>query len=148
MEPANRVTMQFSSLPANVAFARVAAAAFASQLDFTLNDLEEVKVAVSEAVTNAIVHGYENSPGQVVTMIVEISKDTLSITVEDQGKGIADIEKAMQPAYSTDPERMGLGFAFMHSFSDALRVDSKPGTGTRVTMTKRCARKISSRPGH
>ncbi|MFZ5633215.1 MAG: anti-sigma F factor [Bacillota bacterium] len=148
MQPVNRMKVEFSSLPANVAFARVAAAAFASQLDFTLNDLEEIKVAVSEAVANAIVHGYENRTDQTVTLTVEIKKDTLSITVEDRGRGIEDIEKALQPAYSTDPDRMGLGFAFMHSFSDSLQVDSKPNSGTRVTMTKRCTRQISSRQGH
>ncbi|MCL6612114.1 MAG: anti-sigma F factor [Peptococcaceae bacterium] len=147
MEPVNRMRVEFTSLPANVAFARVAAAAFASQLDFTLNDLEEIKVAVSEAVTNAIVHGYENSAGGTVVLAVEIRKNTLKIVVEDTGKGIEDMEKALQPAYSTDPERMGLGFAFMQSFSDSLKVESKPNAGTRVTMTKVCARKASSPAG-
>ncbi len=145
MEPVNRMRVEFTSLPANVAFARVAAAAFASQLDFTLNDLEEIKVAVSEAVTNAIVHGYENRSDGTVVMSVEIRKNHLEIVVEDSGKGIEDLEKALQPAYSTDPERMGLGFAFMQSFSDSLRVESSPNAGTRVTMTKACNRAISSR---
>ncbi|MHB8918405.1 MAG: anti-sigma F factor [Desulfocucumaceae bacterium] len=143
MEPANRMRVEFTSLPANVAFARVAAAAFASQLEFTLNDLEEIKVAVSEAVTNAIVHGYESSPDKTVSLSVEVSRNTLVITVEDKGRGIEDVEKALQPSYSTDPERMGLGFAFMQQFSDSLKVDSGPGAGTRVTMTRACTRKVS-----
>lgn len=148
MEPVNRMKTEFTSLPANVAFARVAAASFASQLDFTINDLEEIKVAVSEAVTNAIVHGYEGRADRTVALTVAISKDTLEIVVEDAGKGIEDLERAMQPAYSTDPERMGLGFAFMQSFSDQLKVDTGPGAGTRVTMTKVCTRKINASPGH
>lgn len=148
MEPINKMRTEFSSLPSNVSYARVAAAAFASQLDFTINELEEIKVAVSEAVSNAIVHGYEGSPEGTVSVCVELGRETLVIAVEDWGKGIEDMEKAMQPAYSTDPERMGLGFSFMQSFSDNLEVDSRPGSGTRVVMTKNCARKISSPAGH
>lgn len=143
MEPVNRMRVEFTSLPANVAFARVAAAAFASQLEFTLDDLEEIKVAVSEAVTNAIVHGYESSPDKTVSLSVEVRKNTLVMVVEDKGRGIEDVEKALQPSYSTDPERMGLGFAFMQQFSDSLKVDSGPGAGTRVTMTRACTREVS-----
>lgn len=148
MELVNRMKIEFLSLPANVAFARVAAGSFASQLDFTLNDLEEIKVAVSEAVTNAIVHGYGNRPDKTVTLSAEIRKDTLLITVEDMGKGIEDVQKALQPASSTDPERMGLGFSFMQSFSDSLEVDSRPNAGTRVTMTRICSRKATPPAGH
>lgn len=148
MEPVNRMRIEFTSLPANVGFARVAAAAFASQLDFTLNELEEIKVAISEAVTNAIVHGYENRADRMVALTVEIKKGTLKIVVEDTGKGIEDIEKALQPAYSTDPERMGLGFSFMQSFSENLQVESEPGAGTRVTMTKICPRRTSPPAEH
>lgn len=132
----NQLKMEFQSLPANVAFARVAVAAFASQLDFTLNDLEEIKVAVSEAVANAIIHGYENSPTGIVRVSVTLMDKGLEIRVEDNGKGISDIKKALQPAFSTDPERMGLGFVFMQSFTDRLQVDSSPSKGTRVTMVK------------
>lgn len=148
MELVNRMKIEFSSLPANVAFARVAAGAFASQLDFTLNDLEEIKVAVSEAVTNAIVHGYGNRPDKTVTLVAEIRKNKLVIAVEDQGKGIEDVKKALQPASSTDPERMGLGFSFMQSFSDSLEVDSRPNAGTRVIMTRICSRKATPPAGH
>ncbi|MCL5779933.1 MAG: anti-sigma F factor [Firmicutes bacterium] len=136
MKIINRCTIEFASFPENVAFARVAVAAFASQLDCTLPELEEIKVAVSEAVGNAIIHGYRNKPDKTVRVIVTIYKEGLEIRVEDRGTGIADIDLAMQPAYSTDPERMGLGFVFMQSFSDRLQVDSSPGQGTTVTMFK------------
>jgi len=132
----NQLKMEFPSLPANVAFARVAVAAFAAQLDFTLNDLEEIKVAVSEAVANAIIHGYGQSPNGIVRVNVTIVGNSLEIKVEDNGKGIDDVRKALQPAFSTDAERMGLGFVFMQSFMDRLRVDSSRGKGTRVTMIK------------
>jgi len=132
----NRCTLEFTSIPENVAFARVAVAAFASQLDYTLPELEEIKVAVSEAVGNAIIHGYRNRPDKIVRVNVTIYKEGLEIQVVDSGIGIADIDLAMQPAYSTDPERMGLGFVFMQSFSDRLQVDSSPGKGTTVTMFK------------
>ncbi|AQS58544.1 anti-sigma F factor [Desulforamulus ferrireducens] len=133
----NKCVLEFTSVPENVAFARVSVAAFASQLDCTLPELEEIKVAVSEAVGNAIVHGYGNKPNHTVRVSATIYKEGLEIRVEDTGIGIADIDLAMQPAYSTDPERMGLGFVFMQSFSDQLQVDSTPGKGTTVTMFKR-----------
>lgn len=132
----NYARLEFRSLPANVAFARVTVAAFASQLDFTLNDLEEIKVAVSEAVANAIIHGYDNQPEGMVTITMIISGNTLELQVGDHGKGIANIKKALEPSYSTDPERMGLGFVFMQSFMDSLHVESAPGKGTTVTMKK------------
>ncbi|HHW42934.1 anti-sigma F factor [Desulfofundulus thermobenzoicus] len=136
MKVINQLKMEFQSLPANVAFARVAVAAFASQLDFTLNDLEELKVAVSEAVANAIVHGYGSSPSAMVRLSATLTEQGIEIRVEDSGRGIADVRKAMEPAFSTDPERMGLGFVFMQSFMDRVQVDSSPGKGTRVTMFK------------
>ncbi|MCL6560525.1 MAG: anti-sigma F factor [Firmicutes bacterium] len=132
----NQMKLEFLSIPSNVAFARVTVAAFASQLDYTLADLDEIKVAVSEAVGNAIIHGYENAPDKYVRVFAALTKDTLEIRVEDDGKGIEDIKKALQPAFSTDPERMGLGFVFMQSFMDDLKVDSQPGHGTRVSMRK------------
>ena len=133
----NKCVLEFTSVPENVAFARVSVAAFASQLDCTLPELEEIKVAVSEAVGNAIIHGYRNKADKTVRGLATIYKEGLEIRVEDSGIGITNIEMAMQPAYSTDPERMGLGFVFMQSFSDRLQVDSTPGKGTTVTMYKR-----------
>lgn len=136
MQIINQAKLEFQSIPANVAFARVTVAAFASQLEFTLNDLEEIKVAVSEAVANAIIHGYENSSNGVVHISMVIRDNALEIKVWDYGKGIPDVKKAMQLTYTTDPERMGLGFVFMQSFMDALHVDSTQGAGTTVTMIK------------
>ncbi|MGI9861224.1 anti-sigma F factor [Moorella naiadis] len=132
----NSMALEFLSLPENVGLARVAVAAFAAQVDMTLNELEEIKVAVSEAVSNAIIHGYEGQPRGTVRVTVERTDAGLVITVTDQGKGIPDIALAMQPAYSTDPERMGLGFAFMQSFMDELEVTSEVNRGTRVRMLK------------
>ena len=136
MQVINHAKLEFQSLPANVAFARVTVAAFAAQLDFTLNDLEEIKVAVSEAVANAIVHGYENRTDCTVFISMSIGDLALELKIWDHGVGIPDVKKAMQLTYSTDPERMGLGFVFMQSFMDSLHVDSTPGKGTRVTMVK------------
>lgn len=132
----NQMRLEFLSIPANVAFARVTVAAFASQLDFTLADLEEIKVAVSEAVGNSIIHGYEHVPDRFVRVYAALTLDTLEIRVEDDGKGIEDIERALQPAYSTDAERLGLGFVFMQSFMENFRVESTPGRGTTVIMAK------------
>lgn len=132
----NRCSIDFTSIPENVGFARVAIASFASQLDCTLPELEEIKVAVSEAVGNAILHGYRNKPDHIVHVTATIYKEGLEIKVSDEGVGIRDIDLAMQPAYSTDPERMGLGFVFMQSFSDRMQVDSQPGKGTTVMMFK------------
>jgi len=146
--PTNWMEIEFDSVPVNVSFARVAVGAFAAQLDFTLNDLEELKVAVSEAVTNAIVHGYENRPGHTVRIRVQLQKERLVITVEDDGVGIEDIDQALEPAYSTDPERMGLGFAFMKSFSDDLKIESAKNNGTKITMTKTRTRQLSSATGN
>ncbi|MDS1030123.1 anti-sigma F factor [Bacillota bacterium LX-D] len=133
----NYMKLEFASLPENVGFARVAVASFISQVDLTLNDLEEIKVAISEAVSNAIIHGYENKPYGIVAVEVFRNKNMITIVIEDHGVGINDIEQAMQPAYTTDPERMGLGFVFMKSFMDDLIVDSHLGKGTTVTMSKK-----------
>ena len=133
----NKAVIEFSSRAENVSFARVAVAAFVSQLDFTLSELEEVKVAVSEAVSNAIVHGYANDPEKNVRLEIFVADNYLEIETVDTGRGIDDIAKALEPAYSTDPERMGLGFAFMQSFMDKLDVKSEPGRGTRVKMLRK-----------
>jgi stage II sporulation protein AB (anti-sigma F factor) len=136
MQLINQMRIEFLSIPANVAFARVTVAAFASQLDFTLADLEEIKVAVSEAVGNSIIHGYEHVPDRFVRVYAALTMDTLEIRVEDDGKGIEDIDRALQPAFSTDAERLGLGFVFMQSFMENFQVESIPGRGTTVIMSK------------
>ena len=132
----NQIVLKFSSIAENVGIARMLVASVGSQLDLSLNDIEELKVAVSEAVSNAIIHGYRNNPNFIVCLNLEIAAETLKIIVKDDGCGISDVARAMEPAYSTDPERMGLGFVFMQSFMDELQVDSVLETGTTVTMIK------------
>lgn len=144
MQFMNQMKLEILSLPANVAFARVTVAAFASQLDFTLADLEDIKTVVSEAVSNSIIHGYENAPDRFVRVYAALTVDTLEIRVEDDGVGIEDTNRALQPAFSTDAERMGLGFVFMQSFMDSFQVDSAPGHGTIVMMNKRVGTRLSS----
>lgn len=135
MATKNRVKMVFPSKSENVGIARIVAAAFAAQVDLTLSDLEEIKVAVSEAVSNAVIHGYSGSAGDIeFEMILE--SGSLEFVIADYGRGIADIAQARQPSYSTDPERMGLGFVFMESFMDKLVVESQVGRGTTVRMVK------------
>lgn len=137
MKVNNQMSFQIMSLPENVAVARVTVAALAAQLNFTLSELDEIKVAVSEAVSNAIIHGYENNPKNSVQVVIKLYEHALEIAVEDEGKGIEDIEQALQPAYSSDPERMGLGFVFMQSFMNDFRVKSEVGKGTQVIMVKK-----------
>lgn len=133
----NQMKLTIMSIPENVPLARVTVAAFAAQLEFTLEDLEEIKVAVSEAVSNSIIHGYKNDPNQSVSVTCTIYPETLEISVEDNGVGIENVSEAMQPAFTTETERMGLGFTFMQSFMDKLNVESQPSKGTKVTMVKR-----------
>ncbi len=133
----NYVRFEFSSVAENVAFARSCVAAFASQLDCTLEEIEEIKLVVSEAVSNSIIHGYNNQANQKIEIMVSIRDDrTLEMIIKDYGEGIEDIEKAMEPAYSSDGSRMGMGFTFMKSFTDELEVISKPGEGTSVQMKR------------
>lgn len=134
----NRMHLEFDSLSENERFARVTAAAFATQLNPIMEELSDIKTAVSEAVTNAIVHGYEGKEG-IVCMEGEINDRTITIIVKDFGMGIEDIKKAMEPLYTTRPdeERAGMGFMFMEAFMDELFVESEPGAGTTVTMKKR-----------
>ncbi len=139
----NQMKLEFLSITANVAFARVTVAAFASQLDFTLADLEEIKVAVSEAVGNSIIHGYENAPDKFIRIIAALMPEELEIIIEDDGKGIEDLNKALLPAYSTDAERLGLGFVFMKSFMDGFHVESVPGNGTKVSLCKRVGTRLA-----
>lgn len=137
MEVRNTMQLEILAVPENVGVARLALGSFASQLDFSLAELDEIKVAVSEAVTNSVVHAYPEGPGPVVVSAEHDGRELL-ITVRDSGRGIADVDQARQPSFSTDPERMGLGFVFMDSFMDRLDVESRPGQGTTVTMRKRC----------
>lgn len=132
----NKIKLEFSSKGENVALARITIAALVSQLELTLNDLEEIKVAVSEAVSNAVIHGYGNQPDGLVTVIGILQGEKLILEIIDQGVGIPDIEKAMEPAYSSDPERTGLGFVFMQSFMDEVKVESQVNKGTKITLTK------------
>lgn len=135
MASENRIKMSFPSNSENVGIARVTAAAFAAQLDLTLNDIEEIKVAVSEAISNAVIHGYGEKVGEI-EFTLGLDGSRLEFVITDFGKGIADIAQARQPSFSTDPERMGLGFVFMESFMDELVVESAVGKGTTVRMVK------------
>ncbi len=134
----NKVKIILDARSVNEGFARVAAAAFAAQLDPTVEELADIKTAVSEAVTNAIIHGYEGKSGRVC-LEMEASGSLLTFTIRDKGRGIADIEKAMRPLYTSKPhlERSGMGFTVMESFMDSLAVSSRVDEGTRVVMTKR-----------
>ena len=140
MRATNYITIEFPSRSANEGFARSAVAAFAVQLDPTLEELGDIKTAVSEAVTNAIVHAYPDSIGQVVVKVRICPDQVLEVTVRDHGRGIPDIEKARQPMFTTGgEERSGMGFTIMESFMDRLVVRSTPGRGTTVVMRKRLA---------
>lgn len=130
------MTLSFASKPENVAFARAVVAMFASQLDFTIDEIDEIKVAVSEAVSNAIIHGYENQPGEV-RVDASLSGGRIEVVVHDAGKGIADIAWATEATHTSRPEeRMGLGLVFMREYMDEMRVDSAPNRGTTVHMIK------------
>lgn len=132
----NSIHLRFKSIPDNVSLARVVVATVAAQIDFTLSELDELKVAVSEAVTNAMIHGYTGDPDKMVELIVHRYPEKLVIIVADEGAGIKDVDQAMEPVQSPSSEHMGLGFVFMRSFMDRLEVDSQPGQGTRVTLIK------------
>ena len=133
----NEMELEFPSKSQNEAFARVVVAAFASQLDPTIEEISDVKTAVSEAVTNAIIHGYANTTG-IVTVKCKLEDKELTVEVIDKGKGIENIELARQPLYTTCPEleRSGMGFTVMETFMDSLSVESEIGKGTKVIMKK------------
>lgn len=133
----NRMKLEFPSKSQNEAFARVTVAAFASQLDPTIEELTDIKTAVSEAVTNAIIHGYENSSG-IVTIESTIEGNKIEIIVRDHGNGINDINKAMEPLYTSKPdlERSGMGFTVMETFMDLVEVKSDKEEGTSIKMIK------------
>ena len=134
----NEAALAFPSQSRNESFARSAAACFAAQLDPTLNELEDIKTAVSAAVTNSIVHAYPDRLGKIIVKARILEDNVLELTVRDWGKGIADVEKARQPLYTTGgEERSGMGFTIMESFMDRLVVRSAEGKGTRVTMRRR-----------
>lgn len=135
----NKMKLQFSSRSENESFARVAVAAFVSQLDPTVNELTDIKTVVSEAVTNAIIHGYENNEESVVTITCEIEDETVRLTIEDSGMGIENLDEARQPLFTSKPEleRSGMGFTIMENFMDQIEIDTQVGKGTVVTMTKR-----------
>ena len=133
----NKMKIEFLSLPENEAFARISVASFAATLDPTIEQISDIKMAVSEAVTNAIVHGYDGSLG-IVTIESKITDNVVEIEVKDVGKGIVDIKKAMEPLYTTKPEeeRSGMGFTIIENFMDEMNVESKPNVGTIVYMKK------------
>ncbi len=134
----DRIKIEFDAVSENEGFARVCVAAFATRLDPTLEEINDIKTAVSEAVTNSVIHGY-NKKGGLITLTAEIEGKTLKVIIEDSGRGIDNVKKAMEPMFTTgeDDERSGMGFTFMDVFMDGLEVWSEPGRGTRVTMFKR-----------
>ena len=138
----NYIVFEFLSRSANEGFARGAVACFAAQLDPTLEELGDIKTAVSEAVTNAIVHAYPDTLGKIVLKARILEGGVLELTVRDWGRGIADVEKAMEPLFTTGgEERSGMGFTIMEGFMDTLRVTSKEGQGTKVVMRRRIVRR-------
>ena len=134
--------LEFDSIPSNESFARVVVAAFLTRLNPTMEEVADIKTAISEAVTNAIIHGYQN---EICKIVIEASVEgnTLQVSIQDFGVGIEDIKKAMEPLYTTrgDLERSGMGFVFMEAFMDTVQVESKLGEGTRVTMSKKIGRR-------
>ena len=138
MEILNEMKLEFLSRSSNESFARVTVSAFVSQLDPTLSEITDIKTAVSEAVTNAIIHGYENSLG-IVTLTTRIYKNRMiEISVKDIGKGIEDVDKARQPLYTTGntDERSGMGFTVMETFMDDVQIYSTPNKGTTVVLKR------------
>ena len=141
----NEMKLEFLSKSNNESFARITVAAFASQLDPTIEEIADIKTAVSEAVTNAIIHGYEEKNG-IVSIRARLQEKTLIIEISDKGKGIENIDIAKQPLYTTKPnlERSGMGFTIMESFMDEVQIESIVGLGTKITMKKKIAEPINS----
>ena len=141
----NEMRLEFPSRSSNEGFARAAVACFAAQMDPTINELEDINTAVSEAVTNAIVHAYPDALGKVSLKARVCPDNILELTVRDLGRGIPDVEKARQPMFTTGgEERSGMGFTIMESFMDKLLIRSAPGRGTTVTMRKRLSPRIKA----
>ncbi len=133
----NQVTLQIKSIGENVSLVRMMAGGFLYAYDLTLDVLDEIKIALSEAVSNSMIHGYNNAENRIVTVMMAVQNRNLTIQVQDDGVGIADIAQAMEPAFSTREEHMGLGFVFMQTFMDDMEVLSAPGEGTTVIMRKK-----------
>ena len=135
----NKISIEFQSLSQNEGFARVAVSAFIAQLDPTIDEMADVKTAVSEAVTNSIIHGYENKKDGIIRIEAYISGNNVTIKIVDFGKGIINVEEAMEPLYTSRPdlERSGMGFTVMETFMDNLEVQSEEGKGTTVIMSKK-----------
>lgn len=133
----NQVTLQIKSIGENVSLVRMMAGGFLYAYDLTLDVLDEIKIALSEAVSNSMIHGYNNAENRIVTVTMAVQNRNLTIQVQDDGVGIADIAQAMEPAFSTREEHMGLGFVFMQTFMDDMEVFSAPGEGTTVIMHKK-----------
>ena len=141
----NEFTLEFPSRSSNEGFARSAVACFAAQMDPTLNELEDIKTAVSEAVTNAIVHAYPNQLGKIVMKLRLLENQTLELVIRDWGCGMEDVEQARRPMFTTGgEERSGMGFTIMESFMDRLTVRSVPGRGTTVVLRKRLAPRVKA----
>lgn len=139
----NYVTLEFLSRSNNEGFARIAAAGFAAQLDPTLDELGDIKTAVSEAVTNAIVHAYPEELGKIVIKMRILENNVLSLSIRDWGCGIENVDQARKPMFTTGgAERSGMGFTIMESFMDGIKVKSVPGKGTTVTMRKRISKRM------
>lgn len=139
----NEVRMEFPSSSVNESFARGTAACFAAQLDPTLEEMGDIRTAVSEAVTNAIVHAYPNAWGKIALRLRILEGQVLEIQVKDKGMGIADVQRAREPMFTTGGmERSGMGFTIMESFMDSVKVLSHPNRGTTVTMRKRISRRM------
>ena len=134
----NILEVKFSAKSENESLSRVIVASFAAKLDPTLDELSDIKMAVSEAVTNSIIHGYDEDESKFVYLRCELKDRTIKVVIEDRGNGIENVEQAMQPMYTSKPEleRSGMGFSFMESFMDSLDVVSIKGEGTKVVMTK------------
>lgn len=139
----NAVNISFNALGENEAFARVAVASFAAKLNPTVDDLAELKTAVSEAVTNAIIHGYDSNPAGMVYISATIEDGEIDVVIRDEGRGIDNIEEAKEPLFTTKPEmeRAGMGFTIMEHFTDRLEIESSSSSGTVVRFKKRLAGK-------
>ena len=135
----NKIKIEFESKSQNEGFARVAIAAFVSQLDPTIEEITDVKTTVSEAVTNSIIHGYENKKDGIVVIEAMLSGNDITIIISDNGKGIKDVSQAREPLFTSRPdlERSGMGFTVMETFMDSLQVESQEGRGTRVVLKKK-----------
>ena len=145
-KPVNQMSLKLESRSVNESFARVAVSAFAAQQDPTVEEISDIKTAVSEAVTNAIVHAYPNQLGKIVMKLRLLENQTLELVIRDWGCGMEDVEQARQPLFTTGgEERSGMGFTIMESFMNQLAVKSAPGKGTTVTMRKRIASRVPAK---